>query len=147
MNANANMQAQAAYGRAIQQQRQNISGAWKSLADAGGMAAGYGMMGMGSPKAAAATTPAASGYTTAPSVETAVKGATAPGNNWLWDYNGGMQAPPNTYSDPNIYQMDPNQINPSVTSNPLFNPALNSMGSNNFSYSSPARPYGSYFKQ
>lgn len=49
MNANANIQAQQAYGRAIQQQRQNISGAWKSLADAGGMAAGYGMMGT-SPK-------------------------------------------------------------------------------------------------
>jgi hypothetical protein len=52
MNVNANMQAQAAYGRAIQQQRQNISNAWKSLADMGGMAAGYGMMGMGSPKKA-----------------------------------------------------------------------------------------------
>lgn len=55
MNANANMQAQAAYGRAIQQQRQNISGAWKSLADAGGMAAGYGMMATGAPKVPAAT--------------------------------------------------------------------------------------------
>ena len=50
MNVNANMQAQAAYGRAIQQQRQNISNAWKSLADMGGMAAGYGMMGIGAPK-------------------------------------------------------------------------------------------------
>lgn len=135
MNANANMQAQAAYGRAIQQQRQNISGAWKSLADAGGMAAGYGMMAAGTPKV-----PTVIPDTTAPSVQTAVKGATGPGNNWLWDYNSGMQAPANTYTAPNMYQMDPYQINPAVTSQNAFDPGLTSFGSNNFAYSSPFRP-------
>jgi len=48
MNVNANMQAQQAYGNAIRQQRQNISNAWSSLANMGGMMAGYGMM-KGSP--------------------------------------------------------------------------------------------------
>jgi len=48
MNVNANMQAQQAYGQAIRQQRQNISNAWSSIANMGGMMAGYGMM-KGSP--------------------------------------------------------------------------------------------------
>ena len=48
MNVNANMQAQQAYGQAIRQQRQNIGNAWSSLANMGGMMAGYGMM-KGSP--------------------------------------------------------------------------------------------------
>jgi hypothetical protein len=43
MNVNANMQAQQAYGNAIRQQRQNIGNAWSSIANMGGMMAGYGM--------------------------------------------------------------------------------------------------------
>lgn len=141
MNANANMQAQAAYGRAIQQQRQNISNAWKSLADAGGMAAGYGMMGIGKPKAPAATTP----DTTAPSVETAVKGATTPGNNWLWDYSPDKQMPQSTVK-PSMYQMSPTEgTRAAVTSDAAFNPALTTRGANQFSYSEPVRPYSSLF--
>jgi hypothetical protein len=142
MNANANMQAQAAYGRAIQQQRQNISNAWSGLANMGGMAAGYGLMSAGSPKAAAATTPAASGYTTAPSVETAVKGATTPGSNWLWDYSPDKNAPKSTSPAVTQYQMDPSQVSPAVTSDAAFNPALTSTG---FATSTGANPYISPF--
>lgn len=60
MNANANMQAQAAYGRAIQQQRQNISNAWGSFANMGGMMLGYGMFSGGGNDGEKAAVPAGS---------------------------------------------------------------------------------------
>lgn len=64
MNVNANMQAQQAYGQAIRQQRQNISNAWSSIANMGGMMAGYGMMSKSPAKTGAETGTTDNAWTT-----------------------------------------------------------------------------------
>lgn len=107
MNANANMQAQAAYGRAIQQQRQNISGAWKSLADAGGMAAGYGMMGTSTPKVPAAT-PAATEAAAKTTGFRAYENPIGPQNPNDWYYKNVYQN--NTASPSGELQLPPSMI-------------------------------------
>jgi hypothetical protein len=110
MNVNANMQAQQAYGRAIQQQRQNISNAWKSLADMGGMAAGYGLMSAGSPKAKVTPGTTETPVTTTPTPTTGFRAYENPigpetPESWYYKnvYQNGFKSPQDYYYK-NVYQ-------------------------------------------
>jgi hypothetical protein len=112
MNVNANMQAQQAYGQAIRQQRQNISNAWSSIANMGGMMAGYGMM-KGSP--------AKTG------VETTTGAGTTEGAGY--DNIGLNYTKPNMYPALNSnYNFNPNPTLPSFSSIDPTSNAANATG-------------------
>lgn len=115
MNANANMQAQQAYGNAIRQQRQNMSNAWSGLANMGGMLGSYGLFATAGGK----KNPVIPSNTEAPSVESSVSGATQLGTNWMWDLGSGNQLQVTKPVSTTPFSFPENAYNGMMAANPM----------------------------